>query len=225
MRSRPFWLTSCGPVLVGHYPPTVALGPRWGATTGPWLRGLPGVSPWAPGAAGAALQRPLGDPLPAGGAGPGLPDARSYGANEEIEPHPQAREDGTEHHGPLGALAAARLSSIAPGMSSQRGPNLRRPRRGARPRGPGRGPRRPPEQAGPARVPASASGSSCRRCTPVPRARRALLVEHLWMKSHGRVAGRFLISAQAGTRVSLGISGARLDRKPSCAVRTFDGVR
>ena len=100
-----------------------ASGPRWGATTGPWLRGLPGVSPWAPGAAGAALQRPLGDPLPAGGAGPGLPDARSYGANEEIEPHPQAREDGTEHHGPLGAPAAARLSAIAPGMSSQRGPN------------------------------------------------------------------------------------------------------
>jgi hypothetical protein len=88
-----------------------------------WLRGLPAISPWAPGAAGAALQCVLADLPPAGRAGPGLPDARSYGANEEIEPHPQAREDGTEHHGPLSALAAARLSSIAPGMSSQQGPN------------------------------------------------------------------------------------------------------
>src|ERR1700730_11547296 len=58
-----------------------------------------------------------------GGARASFADAAAYGANEEIEPHPQAREDGTEHHGPLGALAAARLSSIAPGMSSQRGPN------------------------------------------------------------------------------------------------------
>jgi hypothetical protein len=51
-------------------------------------------------------------------------------------------------------------------------------------RGPGRagrpperstGPRRQPGQSGPARIPASGSGSSCRRCTPVPVAGRAPL--------------------------------------------------
>jgi len=90
-----------------------ASGPRWGATTGPWLRGLPAVSPCAPGAAGAALQRPLGDPPPAGGAGPGLPAARSRDADQEIEPHPQARDERAEHHGPLSARSATRLSSMA----------------------------------------------------------------------------------------------------------------
>ena len=51
-------------------------------------------------------------------------------------------------------------------------------------RGPGRagrpperntGPRRQPGRSGPARIPASGSGSSCRRCTPVPVAGRAPL--------------------------------------------------
>ena len=71
------------------------------------------LAPIEPGAAVPAPQRALGDLPPAGRAGPGSADARSYDANEEIEPHPQAREEGAEHHGPLGARSAARLSSIA----------------------------------------------------------------------------------------------------------------
>jgi hypothetical protein len=96
-----------------------------GSDDGPWLRGLPAVSPCAPGAAEGALQRPLGDPPPAGGAGPGLPAARSRDADQEIEQHTQARDEGVEHHWPLGARSATRLSSLARRTSapSQRGPN------------------------------------------------------------------------------------------------------
>jgi hypothetical protein len=85
-------------------------------------------------------------------------------------------------------------------------PELRRPRPGGRPPEPGRGPRRPPEQAGPAQVPAaSVSGLSCRRCTPDPGARRALLD----IGPQGRSLVRGLVSQHppAGAVKGLGDQG------------------
>jgi len=53
-------------------------------------------------------------------------------------------------------------------------PRLRQPGRAGR-RGRNRSLRRRPGQSGPARIPDPVSGSSCRRCTPIPGARRAPL--------------------------------------------------
>jgi len=53
-------------------------------------------------------------------------------------------------------------------------PRLRQPGRVGR-RGRNRSLRRRPGQSGPARIPDPVSGSSCRRCTPIPVARRAPL--------------------------------------------------
>jgi hypothetical protein len=185
------------------------------------------VSPCAPGAAGAALQRPLGDPPPAGGAGPGLPAARFRDADQEIEPHFQAREDGTEHHGPLGARSAARLRSIAPRTSSQRGPNYA-----------GQG----QEDGCQGHAEAHADRLSklvrlefrrplCRgrgrhvaRCTPVPGARRALLDRGL--KGGSQVW--FLVPSKRSTRLRTprvpvgGVIGASLpahDTAPGLALQ------
>jgi hypothetical protein len=95
-------------------PALVAAGPgyfRWvhqgdlgqGKHHGP--RSLP-LFPCEPGAAVAALQRALGELPRAGRAGPGSPAARAHDADEEIEPHPQAGEEGAEHRGPLDPRSA-----------------------------------------------------------------------------------------------------------------------
>jgi len=109
----------------------------------------------------ATPQRPLGNRLITGGAGPDLPAAPSH----NVEPHPQAGDESAEHQG-AGQGASAAQSTTAPRMlvwatSLTTTPGLRRPRRAGRPPEPSTGPRRKPGQSGPARIPASLSRSSC----------------------------------------------------------------
>jgi hypothetical protein len=111
--------------------------------------------------------------------------------------------------GPWG-LALRRDSALEHlGCRHNEARTIRRPRPRGRLPGPGRGPRRPPEQAGPARVPVSESGSSCRRCAPVPGARRALL-------DRGLTGGSrvwFLVPSKRSTRPPLTSPSARAGQR------------
>src|SRR6266699_4705950 len=103
------------------------------------IRSLP-VSPCEPVTPMATPQRPLGNRLITGGAGPDLPAAPSH----NVEPHPQAGDESAEHQG-AGQGASAAQSTTAPRMlvwatSLTTTPGLRRPRRAGRPPEPSTGP-------------------------------------------------------------------------------------
>ena len=138
------------------------------------IRSLP-VSPCEPVTPMATPQRPLGNRLITGGAGPDLPAAPSH----NVEPHPQAGDESAEHQG-AGQGASAAQSTTAPRMLVWA--TASRPRLDYAGQG---------EQDG-RQNQAQAHGESlgnlvrlefrplCRdphvaRCTPVPGARRALL--------------------------------------------------
>jgi hypothetical protein len=137
--------------------------PRGERRRGHGFRGLPAVSPCAPGAAGAALQPRLEIRRPqAGRAGFTSREVPRCRSGDRATSSGARRGRGASQALECPFCDAAQLYSTSDVVTTRS--ELRRPKPGGRPPGPGRGPRRPPEQAGPARVLASGRTGCGKRC-------------------------------------------------------------